>query len=68
MYIVRVTAVRNCAHLIAMLEGANTRKLGAAREATYSVQDHYASFGCLDEVSAGLFQRRTMVHRGVADA
>jgi len=58
MEVLEVQAVRNCAHLIALLEGANARKLGETPGASYEIRHHYASFGCLDEVVAGFFSRQ----------
>lgn len=46
--------VRNCAHLIALLEGADTRTLGSTAGAMYSVKFDAATFGCLDETPEGL--------------
>ena len=58
MEILQVQAVRNCAHLIALLEGADTRRLGSTPGATYEVRHHYSSFACLGEETTGFFSRR----------
>ena len=58
MELFQVQAVRNCGHLIALLEGADARRLGSTPRANYEIRNHYASFGCIDEESAGLFKRK----------
>jgi hypothetical protein len=56
--ILQVQAVRNCAHLMALLDGADARRLGSTPGANYEFRHHYASFGCLDEETAGFFNRK----------
>jgi len=55
-----VEAVRNGAHLIALLDGVDARALATTEGATHRVQHHYTSFGALDEVVEGLFRSRRL--------
>jgi hypothetical protein len=55
----QVEAIRNCAHLITMLDGANARGL-ADSGAVHTVEHHYTSFGSLDEVAEGLLRAKRL--------
>jgi hypothetical protein len=60
--LVEVRAVRNCAHLFALLEEADTEAIGSTAGASYEIRHHYASFGCLDEETTGIFHRTTRLN------
>jgi hypothetical protein len=56
----QVEAIRNCAHLIAMLDGVDARKLAETPGAVHQVEHHYTSFGSLDEVAEGLLRAKRL--------
>lgn len=56
----QVEAIRNCAHLIAMLDGVDARTLAETPGAVHQVEHHYTSFGSLDEVAEGLLRARRL--------